>query len=708
MKRLFLGLITIIGLSVSAGNPPAVPNTEFTSKYEKIIRSWILSASDCVYVPRDRPDLAFYGTGTDTWGMQTHMKGFSAFAVAARFSRDPKEIELALKMLRFTLETYKGGSYHCMEGDNVQWGHQWLAALAIERMMHGIEAIDEWLTADDRARLRRLLISEADYICDKREVTASHIDPSKNFPESNLWSGALCHRVAAMYPDAARVKDYRRHGTALLLNSISIPSDATSEKIYDGKPMKEWFKGANYFEDYALIHHGYLNVGYMVICLSNISMLHFSFKRAGIKPPEALYHHFADLWKFVRTCIFDDGRLMRIGGDTRIRYCYCQDYLVPVFALVSDVLSEDMTGEEKGWLALVEKEMAYNGDNTFLSKRCELMVERSPLYFARLESDRACTLSMLWAWRTDFPEIFNATEKASKDQHWYTDYLGGYYHRTKKRIASFAWRSGSIGHGPQGNLLPPDESSMAEWRYNMVSSLKGGATYHGQEHISHTGRLIEGGFITGGKYVYLGVGFLEENVKSDYFAQNKIVFCALPDNCTVVTLQLCQPLHRAWLTKVKPFNLQMPNDLFNNEVRDYKFHNGSLTIDGKLTVTPIYGGELKLHKNTERTISLNDVYDARGMLRVDDILVGGTDKSAWYDKDKAIFDFAVAVRVDDKAAECKSFVEGDIRAISVRGDDGKNYIVAANFGEKKATFTAFGETLTLDAEGYEIIADCTK
>ncbi len=676
---------------------------EYTQRYEKLIRNWLTSTHDYVASPSDRPDLAFYGTGTDTWGIQTHMKGFSAFAVAAYFSRDPKEIELALKMLRFTLNTYVGESYHCMEGDDVQWGHQWLAALAIERMMHGIEALDEWLTDDDRKLLRRVLVSEANYICDERKVEAEYQNVNHNFPESNLWSGALCHRVAAMYPDEPRVENYRSHGTALLLNSISIPSDAESDKIYDGKPMKEWFVGANFFEDYALIHHGYLNVGYMIICLSNIAMLHFSFKRAGITPPEALYHHCADLWKFVRTCIFDDGRIMRIGGDSRIRYCYCQDYLVPVFALVSDVIGEDMSGEEAGWLSQVEKEMAYNGDGSFLSKRCELMVERSPLYYARLESDRSCTLSMLWFWRTEFPESFKATEKTSKDQHWYTDFLGGYYHRTPERIASFVWRSGSIGHGPQGNILPTQESSMAEWKYNMVSSIKGGAAYHGQEPISHTGRLFDGGFITGGKYIYLGAGFLEENVTDATFAQNKIVYCALPDNCTVVTLQRCQALFRAWIINVKPFNFEMPNDLFNDEVRDYQFNDGYLTVDGKLSFTPIYGGDINIRKNSNRTISLYDIYDHRGMLRVDDILVGGSTTGRWYDKDEDVFNFAVAVRIDDKKAECESYLDGDIRAVRVRGADGKDYIIASNFGAEEKTFTAFGHTFTLAAEGYDIV-----
>ncbi len=686
---------------------------DVVQRYKNIITNWLVSARAYVASPADRPDLAFYGTGTNHWGIQTHMKGFSAFAVAAADSRSPADIDLALKMLRFTLESYWGGSYHCTDGEGVQWGHHWLAALAVERMMHGVDALDEWLTARDRLRLRQVLVGEADYICDERRVIADAVDHTRNLPESNLWSGALLHRVALLYPDAPRAAQYRSHGTALLLNSISVPSDACSQQLYDGRPMADWFVGANFFEDYALNHHGYLNVGYMVICLSNIAMLHFSLKKAGLPAPAALYHHFADLWKLVRSCVFDDGRLMRIGGDSRVRYCYCQDYLVPVFALVADVLGEDMSGEEAGWLSQVEKEMAYNGDGSFLSARCELMVQRSPLYYTRLESDRACTLSMLWYWRTLFPASFTAAAKPSKDLHWHGDFHGGYYHRSARRIASFAWRAGLEGHRPQGNIVPPADSSMAEWKYNMTGFVEGAGICHDCNILAHAGRLFDGGFITGGTYDYITSELLEENDNINVNARNRLVFCALPDDCTVVTLQRCHALRRCWILDVKPLNFQMPNDLFNDEKRDYAFHGVSLTVDGRLTFTPVYGGAITLRRGSARTVNIDNIgtihyshiYGDRGMLRVDDILVGGAAKARWYDKNELLFDFAAAVRTDEKEAAAQGLVQGDIRAARVCGADGKWYVVAANFGGEPAVCELFGHPLTLAAGGFELICE---
>lgn len=272
----------------------------------------------------------YYGTGTDTWGIQTHQKGFAAFAVLASLPNvDEKAAgmtraelkDAALAMLRFTLASHKSGDYHCMEGETVRWGHTWLTPLGVERMMHGVEALWDDMTDADRAGLRRILISECDWTLDHRAVAGSVISP--NVPESNIWCGAIMHRAAMMYPDCPRRAEYLERGTALLLNGLSVPSDATSFADYDGLPLCAWHGGANFYEDYALNHHEYLNVGYMVICLSNIAMLHFSCRRRGIEASKALYHHMEALWRLSRACIFPDGRLFRIGGDTRVRYCYC-------------------------------------------------------------------------------------------------------------------------------------------------------------------------------------------------------------------------------------------------------------------------------------------------------------------------------------------------------------------------------------------------
>ena len=162
--------------------------------------------------------------------------------------------------------------------------------------------------------------------------------------------------------------------------------------MYDGKKVKDAFVGANFFNSFACNHHRYMNVGYMVICLSNIAMLHFSLKARRAKAPEALYHNVYDLWKLIRSCTFEDGRLWRIGGDTRVRYSYCQDYALPMWALMQDKYDEDCTGFEKGWLEILKTETVYNGDGSFLSSRIDYLKDLFPCIIQDLIRQGQCNI----------------------------------------------------------------------------------------------------------------------------------------------------------------------------------------------------------------------------------------------------------------------------------------------------------------------------
>ncbi|HOS43749.1 MAG TPA: hypothetical protein PK794_08670, partial [Armatimonadota bacterium] len=350
--------------------------TPTSSAYLRLLTPWLSAAERQLYRPPDRPDLLCYGTGYNGWGVQTHQKAFAALAVlAADPTYDAARAGItrealtgrALAMLRFSLASHHAGGYHCTDG--TPWGHTWISALGVERMMHGVEALASHLTDADQALLRAALISESDWLLDHYDILAGPVQHNK--PESNLWNGALLHRTALWYPDAPRAAAYREKGTRFLVNGISVADDATSDIGYDGRPVSAWFIGENFFPSYALNHHGYLNIGYMAICLSNVAMLHFTYRQRGLEAPAALYHHARELWALVKACTFPDGRLLRIGGDTRVRYSYCQDYAIPMWLLASAAFDDPHAAAfEAGWLEQVAREMASNGDGSFLSSRC--------------------------------------------------------------------------------------------------------------------------------------------------------------------------------------------------------------------------------------------------------------------------------------------------------------------------------------------------
>ncbi|MCJ7548753.1 MAG: hypothetical protein MUQ30_03625, partial [Anaerolineae bacterium] len=56
----------------------------------------------------------------------------------------------------------------------------------------------------------------------------------------------------------------------------------------------------------------------------------------------------ADLWDVLRRFIFGNGRLARIGGDSRVRYACCQEYLLPSLLYAADVLGDEAVGRRMG------------------------------------------------------------------------------------------------------------------------------------------------------------------------------------------------------------------------------------------------------------------------------------------------------------------------------------------------------------------------
>jgi hypothetical protein len=623
-------------------------------------------------------------------------------------------LDTALKLLRFSLESHHEGSYHCTTGNT--WGHTWISVLGMERMMHGVEAIEPFLTTADKALLRKVMISESDSLVSKEVVAGLYANEGRNKPESNLWNGAFLHRTADRYPDHPSAAIYREKGDELFLNSVSVPADASSNEVIAGLRVADQWRGANFFDSYALNHHGYLNVGYMVICLSNMAMLHFSYRRRGQLAPEALYHHVEELWQLIKACTFPDGRLLRIGGDTRVRYTYCQDYAIPMWLMIMDLYGEDECDSfEFGWLLQVKLEMDVNGDGSFLSKRCQYLKEESPLYFTRLDSDRAVTLSMGAAWSDLVRTPMKTLGLKSSLTEWHDPYHGAYLHRSAKRVASWTWRAGEL---PQGLILPANASDMAEWRENLSGYIGGVGRITSKQVTSHDGGTFQGGFLTWGSTDIHTKALLGEGQKDETIARHQLVCAALPDDTTMLVLQYASAVdRRVMITAVKGLYLHMPNDIFNGNVRRYYYEGGVhvfsgagsskeirsfegsqwLNVDERLGIIAAYGTDgLSVLRPGRRQIGLKSTLlnaGTEGMLYCDELCAPCRVGLQSADANEIILDAGFVLQADvnpevtrrdasDRervsSFQCESPY---VRGIRVLGADEQVYLLLANFGD---------------------------
>ena len=680
----------------------------------RVLQRWPAFARAYWWNCPDRPGLGCFGTGYNSWGVQTNQKFLGACAVLAtapQFDADAPGVsrdellDRALRALRFSLASHVSGPYHCTDG--TQWGHTWISALGVERMMHGVFAMRDHLTDQDQADLRRMLTSESDWLLTYDVQADPWARTGKNKPESNLWNGAILLRAAMMYPDETHAADWIEQGTRLLINSISVPDDAVCDTTIAGRPVREWHVGANFFPHYALDHHGYLNVGYMVICLSNAAMIHYGFVERGHAVPEAVYHHVADLWRVVRRLVFADGRLARIGGDTRQRYCYCQDYLLPTLVFMGDHFGDrHAAGLEAGLLGIIEQEQASSGDGGFLSRRLETMRTTNPYYYTRLESDKAVCLSMAAYWHdlhaidTPAPEV--SFEESVRGPYAEPEH-GAMMHRSPTRLVSWSWRA---SEAPQGLCLPPRCGHLAEWTENLAGRVRVLGETGRRRLVRHQQATFTGGFVTWGEMIEGTEVHVPEGWSRDQSVCHQFVFAALPDDRTAVLLEHARLLGgRVYLTDLRGLHLNVPNDLFNDLGRRYHVEDGPrevagfganeeavplesmwVNVEDALGVVGIYGADsLTLYRPGRRAggygtslyadqicfpcqTRLRDVYGPALVLDIGAVVLSDVDheqtRTAWS---------AGMFRAIETGA-------GDVRCVRVTGGDARAYVLAANFG----------------------------
>jgi len=645
---------------------------------------------DYLYSPTSNSDLACFGMGDHGhWSMQTNTNMFAALATLATDpNTDPTKtgrsqdelLATALKLLRFTTRSHIGADASCF--DNQQWGCSWISSLCIDRMFHGIEAISPFLTQDDNDLIDLMLTAEANWLSDEYDIVAGELNSSgKNHPESNMWNASIIFRTLMRNPDVARSQEYLDKAYDYLLHAISISSDKISEELFYGKPVKDQFRGANFFDSYSLDHHGYLNVGYMVITLSNLAMLHFSYKNSGIEAPAELYRNAYDLWALIKRCTFEDGRLFRIGGDTRARYCYCQDYAIPMWLMMVDKFGEtDCIGLEEGWLKQLQTEVNANCDNSFLSNRLEIMKEKSMLYYHRLEGDKFSTLSMGAYWRRiydDFIDITPAKKQAPFDGSWNEKFHGAMLEKGEKRNVSWVWRS---GQHPTSVCVPSvDGSSMAEWETNFMPVVKS----FGKTNVNIIGgfnyKTFSGGFYTVGNSIARTEGQPCEGASDENIANIFSACIALPDDKSVIYINRAEMIARFYVTELKDFCFKIPNDIFNGNQRKYitanqkfilegygskkeliKTDSSWINIDDKISVISIIKDKnLLINRPGEREISIKsspskDMSSVKGNIFADEIVSDICCETQIFPENEEILTSAIMVRIEP-AEETKNF-----------------------------------------------------
>jgi hypothetical protein len=373
-----------------------------------------------------------------------------------------------------------------------------------------------------------------------------------------------------------------------------------------------------------------------------------------------------------------------------------------MWLLMKDKYGEDTRELEEGWLKQVAMEQDGNADGSFLGSRLAEFKDKSPLYFQRLEGDRAVTLSMGAYWRRKYNDFAAAGPLVSAPVcgGWYDLFHGAMLEKGPRRAASWVWQA---AQRPSGMCLPSAASSLAEWKWNMTGEIAGLGLINYAGVAEYRDTKFPGGFKTAGRLEWHSDSHLAEGQANEITAKEDIAVFALPDDATMVVFQRAKTVNRIILKSVKGLFYNVPNDIFNGCTRNYRFDGGTASIEGvnkqqenvtvsgrditiedQVSISGIYGiAGLTLHRPGSRQVEVfgNSYGRAGRNLYCDEICHPCITGNREYPAHALLFDQAFAVGIGESTIEAEPLATGndEIKAVKIKGADGVFYILAVNF-----------------------------
>ena len=400
----------------------------------------------------------------------------------------------------------------------------------------------------------------------------------------------------------------------------------------------------------------------------------------------------------IKNFIFPDGRLIRVGGDTRARYTYCQAYLLPVLVFARDHLRDpDAERLAENCMRLMSREQAVNGDGSYYGRRLRGLRDQGYYYYMRLESDPPLAISQYLAWTRQSPIVNPAS--LSTVCSWHDELHNAFLLRENGIVRSFA-QDGA--QGPTLLCMPEEDSSLAEWQCSGFAE-----AVLRKEKTRSVSRWIEripGGVVASGSSVTTETEPTGEGEGKYDALASRFAVAALPDGKSMIVLEFAEVLKDFTFRRLRTASLKIPNDVYNDHQRSYAARgrvfslrmqdkaqivdtdSTDLVIDGKIAIHAVYGIESwKIDHPEEPEIKLDNFRSMRS-LYADTMCGHRIPDHRRLRKGFVAADTGYVISADPEGIWQSRVLknEGRLRAVEVRSPDGRAWCFAANFGSSDA------------------------
>lgn len=612
--------------------------------------------------------------------------------------------------LAYMTRAHVTGDLTCANGK--QWGNHWQSAWWTSRLAAGARLIWGQLSANEREAVRRVVVAEANRHLDR---TPPGDEFSNTRSEENAWDSEILVWATTLCPAHPNTARWEAKAREFFMNTLSVKADATDDTLVDGRPVRQQVVTVNVHADFTIENHGAYQFCYMACPLHSLAWGYYAYRDAKRHPPEALFHHYQDVWNVIKQTQLYDGRFAYLGGKDWARYVYGLYFIMPPLLLMQEKYGDpDARLLERQRFRTFEWEQRLHGDGGMFSGRFTHGVMRG--WPHEYETDAMALLALCARLRGDRMPL------APSDPAEVQQRLTGTLHsepcewqlaRSPQAFMAFSWRLLQRG-ACMGVFVPKDGDNLVEWgRGNLVSqtSVKGKATTILQ--AEHADQPFAEGFHTTGRILR---GF---DRKAPPTVEQFLHVTALPQAGVMVVVDWARSMGAQTAVSSFGLNHYLPNDIFNGNTRQL------IWPDGKATVTGV-GGTTQNVTGTTPWLNVDNRLGVASPVASPFVLVDSATRNApwsslcyellqWPAADpprdladgELIHDRAYLLVAGDAATTARLAGQferlpdpnPDLRLLRFAGTNGQHFLLAVNFAMAPAEASLAGETLPLPPRG---------
>lgn len=604
--------------------------------------------------------------------------------------------------LAYMTRAHVTGDIECADG--YKWGDHWQSAWWTARMAAGARILWPKLTAQERANVERVIVHEADRHLARTPPSGEASDTKS---EENAWDSEVLAWAVGMFPNHPNAAAWRLKLIEFCMNTLSTAQDKNDPTQVDGKPVRDWMVTANIHEDYTIENHGAYHFCYMACPLHSLAWGFEGLVGGGQAAPDALFHHYQDVWRWVKRSYVGEGRFAYLSGKDWPRYAYGLSFVLPATVAAQLRFGDpDARRMERDRIALLEREQIINSDGSFYGGRFtrNILAGRTAEY----ETDTYANLALCYLLhrhgKTPAPTDSEKLRQRLAGS-WSSPQSGWVFGRSTKLFASFSWRNLSGVH-PIGLFIPAGCADMAEWMpEQLVGQFEIDAVDARKTKYQHAEAVSKPGFSTTGEIVY-------SDSSGAPLVRRQVSFSALTGEGIAVVLERSVAVAPVKVKSSRGVNLALANDIFNGSARkiakqgheirltgatnlgtveaanpeanavsstDLQVQSPWLCVDQRLGIALLTGARFTLHDVAGRNAPW-------GSLQYDTISAQESGERA-LNAGESILDSAFVLIAGDGAMTAKVHASGltgavadypSVRYAVVTAPSGKRYLIVAN------------------------------